>query len=99
MLRRWSALGTAGLSGAGVAESQDLQFVHECLSGERLHQVLVSAGFDRTHHAVAVALGRDHHDSAVVEAVVLAERAQQLEAVDVRHVPVDQEQFRRIHFA
>src|SRR5215510_16289065 len=66
---------------------------------ERLHDVLVRTGMQRARDVSDVVLGRAEHDLGLVAARQSPQRPQELVAVHLRHVPVEQNSVRQLALA
>src|SRR3569623_994392 len=71
--------------------ADDLELGFERLAVERLHENLVSAGFDRGADIGHAVLGRAEHHFGPAGERRVAERAQEIHPAHHRHVPVEQD--------
>src|ERR1017187_10376981 len=65
-----------------------LELLHEDLFGEWLHDVFVGARFQGGRHLVQFGLGGDHDHHQARKFRVLAQLLEQIQPIDLGHVPV-----------
>src|SRR6185312_14009747 len=63
---------------------------------ERLHDVLVCSGVERTCNMRDIVLGRAKHHFRTVASRQPAKRTQEVVAIHLRHIPVEQNSFRQL---
>src|SRR3982750_1361259 len=82
-------LASAGFTGE-LRYADELELDVERLAVERLHHILIRAGFKRRADMRHVIFGRAEHDLGLVAMAALAKQLQEFHAAHYGHVPVEQ---------
>src|SRR5690606_16579704 len=84
-------LASAGIKGAASGDADELELDVQSLAVERLHHILIRAGFQGRADMRHVILGCAEDDLGLVVVAALAKQLEEFHTAHHRHVPVEQD--------